>query len=171
MTIGKKLYVNFGIILSMVVVLFIVNLLAVHREHDAKDAASASLKLADATNDVRFQMMQNRLYLSNYLLSGDSREVDRMNEGLHTLSDKLQEGAEAVELRTGALGFGPSATTGAVLEQRVCSASDRQTERRRLRECDCGRIADLLLTKRCFFVGEKFHRRPGRGRWRKPQTG
>ncbi len=41
MTIGKKLYVNFGIILSMVVVLFIVNLLAVHREHDAKDAASA----------------------------------------------------------------------------------------------------------------------------------
>ena len=32
MTIGKKLYVNFGIILSMVVVLFIVNLLAVHRD-------------------------------------------------------------------------------------------------------------------------------------------
>ncbi|MFZ0539165.1 MAG: HAMP domain-containing protein, partial [Candidatus Sulfotelmatobacter sp.] len=92
MTIGKKLYVNFGIILSMVVVLFIVNLLAVHREHDAKDAASASLKLADATNDVRFQMMQNRLYLSNYLLSGDSREVDRMNDGLRTLSEKLQEG-------------------------------------------------------------------------------
>ena len=29
MTIGKKLYVNFGIILSMVVVLFLVNLLAV----------------------------------------------------------------------------------------------------------------------------------------------
>jgi methyl-accepting chemotaxis protein len=94
MTIGKKLYVNFGIILSMVVVLFIVNLLAVHREHDAKDAASASLKLADATNDVRFQMMQNRLYLSNYLLSGDSREVDRMNDGLHTLSEKLQEGVK-----------------------------------------------------------------------------
>ena len=92
MTIGKKLYVNFGIILSMVVVLFIVNLLAVHREHDAKDAASASLKLADATNDVRFQMMQNRLYLSNYLLSGDSREVDRMNDGLRTLTDKLQQG-------------------------------------------------------------------------------
>ena len=67
MTIGKKLYVNFGIILSMVVVLFLVNLVAVHREHDAKDGASASLKLANATNEVRFQMMQNRLYLSNYL--------------------------------------------------------------------------------------------------------
>jgi methyl-accepting chemotaxis protein len=92
MTIGKKLYKNFGIILSMVVVLFIVNLLAVQREHSAKAAATASLQLKDATNEVRFQMMQNRLYLSNYLLSGDSREVDRMNEGLRTLSEKLQEG-------------------------------------------------------------------------------
>src|SRR5271166_1198773 len=92
MTIGKKLYKNFGYILSLVVVLFIVNLLAVQREHAAKAAATASLQLKDATNEVRFQMMQNRLYLSNYLLSGDSREVDRMNEGLRTLAEKLQEG-------------------------------------------------------------------------------
>jgi methyl-accepting chemotaxis protein len=92
MTIGKKLYKNFGYILSMVVVLFIVNLLAVQREHAAKAAATASLELADATNEVRFQMMQNRLYLSNYLLSGDSREVDRMNDGLRLLSDKLLQG-------------------------------------------------------------------------------
>src|SRR6202795_4258128 len=92
MTIGKKLYVNFGIILSMVVVLFLVNLLAVQREHAAKAAATASLELTDATNQVRFQMMQNRLYLSNYLLSGDTREVERMNEGLRTLNEKLQLG-------------------------------------------------------------------------------
>src|SRR5580698_9166002 len=92
MTIGKKLYVNFGIILSMVVVLFLVNLLAVLREHAAKDAAKVSLELDDATKEVRFQMMQNRLYLSNYLLSGDTREVERMNEGLRTLSEKLQQG-------------------------------------------------------------------------------
>src|ERR1700691_4240350 len=92
MTIGKRLYKNFGIILSMVVVLFIVNLLAVQREHAAKDAARASLELADATNQVRFQMMQNRLYLSNYLLSGDTREVELMNAGLRTLHEKLQQG-------------------------------------------------------------------------------
>src|SRR6266436_3218249 len=92
MTISKKLYVNFGIILSMVVVLFLVNLLAVQREHAAKAAATASLQLADATDEVRFQMMQNRLYLSNYLLSGDTREVERMNEGLRTLAEKLQQG-------------------------------------------------------------------------------
>ena len=66
----------------MVLVLFLVNWSAVRREHAAKD-------LADTTNAVRFQMMQNRLYLSNYLLSGDTREVDRMNEGLRTLNEKL----------------------------------------------------------------------------------
>src|SRR4029077_2274245 len=92
MTIGKKLYTNFGIILTMVVVLFLVNWAAVRREHAAKDAAASSLKLADTTNAVRFQMMQNRLYLSNYLLSGDTREVDRMNEGLRALNEKLEHG-------------------------------------------------------------------------------
>src|SRR5580693_9945361 len=92
MTIGKKLYMNFGIILTMVVVLFLVNLLAVQREHSAKAAAAASLQLKDNTNAERFQVMQNRLYLSNYLLSGDTREVDRMNEGLRTLNQRLEEG-------------------------------------------------------------------------------
>ena len=94
MTIGKKLYVSFGIILGMVLLLFCVNYLAVRREHAAKDASTASLKLADTTNAVRFQMMQNRLFLSNYLLSGDTREVDRMNEGLRTLSEKLEQGKD-----------------------------------------------------------------------------
>ena len=92
MTIRKKLYKNFGMILLAVVVLFIVNLLAVQREHAAKAAAAASLQLADTTDAARFQMMQNRLYLSNYLRSGDTREVDRMNDGLHSLDAKLDEG-------------------------------------------------------------------------------
>jgi methyl-accepting chemotaxis protein len=92
MTIGKKLYWSFGFILAMVVFLFLVNWMAVRREHEAKKAAGESLQLADATNSVRFQMMQNRLYLSNYLLSGDTREVDRMSEGLRTLNQKLEEG-------------------------------------------------------------------------------
>src|SRR5580700_394313 len=92
MTISKKLYTNFGIILAMVLVLFLVNWSAVQREHSAKAAAASSSELKDITNSVRFQMMQNRLYLSNYLLSGDTREVDRMNEGMRTLGEKLGEG-------------------------------------------------------------------------------
>ena len=92
MTIGKKLYTNFGIILLMVCVLFLVNYRAVQREHDAKKAEQQSLDLTDATTAVRSQMMQNRLFLSNYLLSGDTREVDRMNDGLRTLNEKLELG-------------------------------------------------------------------------------
>src|ERR1039458_7312628 len=92
MTIGKKLYTNFGIILTMVVVLFLVNWSAVQREHSAKAAAAASQELSDITNSVRSQMMQNRLSLSNYLLSGDTREVDRLNDGMRSLLEKLQAG-------------------------------------------------------------------------------
>ncbi len=92
MTIGKKLYMNFGIILTMVLILFLVNWFAMQREHSAKKSADASVELTNTTNAVRFQMMQNRLYLSNYLLSGDTREVDRMNEGLRTLNEKLDQG-------------------------------------------------------------------------------
>jgi methyl-accepting chemotaxis protein len=90
MTIGKKLYLSFGAVLVMVVVLFAVNLAAVYREHSAKAAASQALQLADATDKIRFQMMQDRLYLTNYLLSGDSRESDHVNDGVRALADRLQ---------------------------------------------------------------------------------
>src|SRR5580700_3244234 len=103
MTIGKKLYTNFGIILAMVLVLYLVNWSAVQREHAAKAAAAASKDLDDATKAVRSQMMQNRLFLSNYLLSGDTREVDRMNEGLRILNEKLELGkslADSDQVRT-----------------------------------------------------------------------
>jgi len=90
MKIGKRLYLSFGAVLAMVVVLLIVNLTAVQREHRAKAAAQQTLQLTQATDKVRFQMMQNRLYLSNYLLSGDTRMVDYMNEGIHSLDILLQ---------------------------------------------------------------------------------
>ena len=90
MTIGRKLYWNFGAILLMVVVLFFVNIVAMYRERSAKAAAAQSLEIAEATDKIRFQMMQNRLYLSNYLLSGDTREVDRMNDGVRQLDEHLQ---------------------------------------------------------------------------------
>jgi len=90
MTIGRKLYVNFGAVLAMVVVLFFIIMAAVQREHSAKAAASQALKMADTTDKVRFQIMQNRLYLSNYLLSGDTREVERLNDGERVLQDALR---------------------------------------------------------------------------------
>jgi methyl-accepting chemotaxis protein len=91
MTLGKRLYGSFGFVLAMVLILFFVNRSAVNREHEAKKAAAGSLELAESTDAVKFQMMQNRLYLSNYLLSGDTREVDRMNEGIRILNERLDK--------------------------------------------------------------------------------
>src|SRR6202142_597111 len=91
MSISKRLYMNFGAVLAMVMVLFLVNLIAVNRERSAKEGASQTLEMKTSTNSVRFQMMQNRLFLGNYLLSGDSREVERMNDGVRQLDDNLQK--------------------------------------------------------------------------------
>jgi methyl-accepting chemotaxis protein len=91
MTIGKRLYTNFGAILLMVVLLFLVNMIAVQREHAAKNAAAQSLAMAEATDVVRFQMMQNRLFLSNYLLSGDTREMDKMYDGISKLQELIND--------------------------------------------------------------------------------
>jgi methyl-accepting chemotaxis protein len=91
MKIGKKLYLNFGIILLLVLVLLAVNLVAVFREHETKAAAQRSMDMTEATSAVRFQMMQNRLHLQNYLLSGDTRDVDKMTEGVHSLADALHK--------------------------------------------------------------------------------
>jgi len=94
MNIRNKLYLNFGIILATVLVLLAVNLLAVRREHATKAAAQRSIDMAEATSTVRFQMMQNRLQLQNYLLSGDTRDVEKMRDGEHQLNDALRRSRE-----------------------------------------------------------------------------
>jgi methyl-accepting chemotaxis protein len=90
MNISKKLYLSFGIILATVLVLLAINLIAVQREHDTKAAAQRSIDMTEATSLVRFQMMQNRLHLQNYLLSGDTRDVEKMNDGERQLTDALR---------------------------------------------------------------------------------
>ncbi len=94
MNIGKKLYASFGIILATVLVLLVINLIAVQREHETKAAAQRSIDLTEATSLVRFQMMQNRLHLQNYLLSGDTRDVEKMTAGEHVLSEALHHTEE-----------------------------------------------------------------------------
>ena len=82
MSMSKKLYLNFGFVLAMVVVLFVVTWVAVEREQSAKAAAQQALAMTEKTDHIRSQLMQNRLYLGNYLLSGDGREVEKLNEGV-----------------------------------------------------------------------------------------
>ncbi|MBI1741246.1 MAG: HAMP domain-containing protein, partial [Candidatus Koribacter versatilis] len=105
MNIGKKLYLNFGIILATVLVLLAVNLIAVWREHETKAAAQRSMDMTQATSMVRFEMMQNRLHLQNYLLSGDTRDVEKMNDGVRRLGDALRraQGLVSNEQQRGSL--------------------------------------------------------------------
>src|SRR5713101_2222317 len=94
MNIGKKLYLSFGVILTTVLVLLAINLIAVQREHETKAAAQRSIDMTEVTSTVRFEMMQNRLHLQNYLLSGDTRDVEKMNDGEHQLTDALRHAQE-----------------------------------------------------------------------------
>src|ERR1700693_3795934 len=94
MNIGKKLYWSFGVMLATVLVWFAINLIAVQREHETKAAAQRSIDMVEATSSVRFQMMQNRLHLQNYLLSGDTRDVEKMTEGERVLSGALRHAQE-----------------------------------------------------------------------------
>ena len=158
MTIGKKLYVNFGAVLAMVVVLFAVNLVAVYREHSAKAAASQALQLADATDKVRFQMMQNRLYLSNYLLSGDTREVDRMNEGIRNLVDRMQSTMGSSQLGPAASSTGEGAADRTELGQGIRRTAHGKAKRSGPGKLHSSRTADFLPAERCHFVGEEFDR-------------
>ena len=89
MSIRKKLYLSFTGILATVVILAAVILFAVYREHETKSAAQRSMDMTQATSMVRFELMQNRLHLQNYLLSGDTRDVEKMNEGVRRLGEAL----------------------------------------------------------------------------------
>ncbi len=142
MSISKKLYMNFGAVLAMVIVLFLVNLIAVQREHSAKAAASQALQMVDNTDSIRFQMMQNRLYLSNYLLSGDSREVDRMNDGVRQLNDSLQN-----SLKTASSDQQRSALDSVQKNESAWVSEFAQPMLQKRREVDAGNatVADLQI--------------------------
>ena len=74
MTIGKKLYMGFGTILAILVMLFMVNLIAGFKERSARADASTALESVRTIESVRYEIMLNRLNLNNFLLSGDPRD-------------------------------------------------------------------------------------------------
>jgi methyl-accepting chemotaxis protein len=91
MTIGKKLYLGFGAILAIILFLFVINIFAVVRQYSAREAVSATLADVQAIENVRFKVVENRLSLGNYLLSGDLRDQDRTNKGISELQDLLKQ--------------------------------------------------------------------------------
>jgi methyl-accepting chemotaxis protein len=102
MTIGRKLYLGFGAILLVMLILYAVSSMTIVREHGARANVASTLSDVQTLESVRFLMMQNRLFLRNYLLSGDLRDEDRVNKGYSDLQVRLgqwQAKAEADVLR------------------------------------------------------------------------
>src|SRR5437868_3298909 len=92
MTIGKKLYAGFGLILAILAVLFLVNTVTGYLEKSARNSASMALDSVRTVEAVRYQIMLNRLNMNNFLLSGDPRDEDKVNKGLTDMSDLIKRG-------------------------------------------------------------------------------
>jgi methyl-accepting chemotaxis protein len=92
MSIGKQLYRGFGVILVILAVLLIVDLVALWKARSASSEAAGTLDSVRTAEAVRYQIMQNRLNLNNFLLSGDPRDEDKVNRGFTELSDLIKRG-------------------------------------------------------------------------------
>src|SRR5690349_10283830 len=92
MTIGKKLYAGFGLILGILLLLFIVNIFAGYRGKSARTEASLAFDSKGSLESVRYLIMLNRLNMNNFLLSGDPRDEEKVNKGLTDIIDQIKRG-------------------------------------------------------------------------------
>jgi methyl-accepting chemotaxis protein len=92
MSIGKRLYWGFGAILAIIFFLFVINLVTIMRQFSVRSVVTATLSDVQTIEGVRYQMIENRLSLGNYLLSGDLRDEERANKGVNDLQEQLKQG-------------------------------------------------------------------------------
>jgi len=92
MTIGKKLYGGFGLVLGGLLILFIVNMFAGIKGRSARSDAAMALDGVRTIGTVRNQIMLNRLNMNNFLLSGDPRDEEKVNKGLTDIVDEIKRG-------------------------------------------------------------------------------
>ena len=104
MSISKKLYRSFGWILLSVVLLFAVNIVAVWYEHHTRETANRSAEMVQAVSDFDHARMQARILLSNYILSGLSKDadaLDRLKPDISGLIDTAEEKAGTLAISLG----------------------------------------------------------------------
>jgi methyl-accepting chemotaxis protein len=92
MTIGKRLYLGFGVILAILGLLFLVNIVAGLRNTTARNDAKAALDNKGTIESVRYQIMLNRHNMDNFLLSGDPRDEEKVNKGFGDINDLIKRG-------------------------------------------------------------------------------
>jgi hypothetical protein len=144
MTIGKKLYVGFGSVLAILVVLFSVNTVAGVKQRAAQDDASTALKSVRTVETVRYQLMLNRNNLNNFLLSGDPRDEENVNRGLTDVFDSLR--------------LGQAQTSNETLRSALYQVPSTEAAPGRFRGRHRLRFADLLPSERSDFLAyQVFH--------------
>ncbi|PWT87183.1 MAG: hypothetical protein C5B56_11100 [Proteobacteria bacterium] len=92
MSIGKRLYFGFGLILATLLVVCIVDISVGLKERSAQGDATAALETVRTIESVRYQIMLNRLSLNNFLLSGDPRDEEKATKGVNDLTDLIKRG-------------------------------------------------------------------------------
>ncbi len=92
MTIKQQLYRSFGAILLILLILLFVDIGSIWKASSARTEASNALDSKTTIELVRSQIMQNRLNLNNFLLSGDPRDEDKVNKGFTDLADLMKQG-------------------------------------------------------------------------------
>jgi methyl-accepting chemotaxis protein len=92
MTIKQQLYRSFGAILLILLILLFVDIGSIWKASSASTEASNALEGKTTIELVRSQIMQNRLNLNNFLLSGDPRDEDKVNKGFIELADIMKQG-------------------------------------------------------------------------------
>src|SRR5436190_19606494 len=92
MTIGKKLYAGFGLILAILLVLFVVNIIAGFKERSARADASTALESVRTVESVRYQIMLNRLNINNVLFSVDPSDEEKVTKGLVDIVNQVKLG-------------------------------------------------------------------------------
>jgi methyl-accepting chemotaxis protein len=102
MTISKKLYLGFGSIVVILMLLFVINSIVLMKERTAGQQASVALESVQTLEAVQVKMMVVRLALQDYLLTGDEREHDRMTKeaaGLAELFNRARMRSQTDSLR------------------------------------------------------------------------
>src|SRR3979411_776009 len=91
MTISRKLYIGFGSILGILVLLSLVSFTTSQREHRARNTGASALQSIQIIEKIRYQVMDNGLNLRNYLLSGDPHEEAAEANGIKALTGMLRD--------------------------------------------------------------------------------
>ncbi len=91
MKIRSKLLLSFAMLLLLMLGGFIFSLGARWREHETRVEVSNAYELFLSTENVRHQMVENHLSLSNYLITATPAELDRLRDGNNRIFELLRD--------------------------------------------------------------------------------